>query len=167
MRKFYSQVMQLKDFILDGSMLVVDPSSGGTSLPGYAIVKAGEVKEVGTIDIPKGMQPQERLHELQNCLLKDFSAVDVLVIELLRGNMVKYTLWWACGATVASIKCAKLIEIPIPAWKAVAKVTDWYPDEKTRGMDDLDAMVMAHTILRLAQHLKKYGLDLKGYPRSV
>jgi len=141
-------------------MLAVDPASGGTSMPGYSVWRDGHLDEAGTIDIPKGLPPHLRLHELQTCLLADFPAVDLLGIEMLRGSMVPYSLWWACGATIASIKCAELIEIPIMVWKAVAKQLTVYE----KG-DDADAVVLGMTLIECAKHLEKHGFDRKGFPK--
>jgi hypothetical protein len=132
--------------LLDGSLLVVDPASGASSDIGYSLYTNLIFQESGIIKISTGMDPDARVKQIYPCLSKEFKPVDILAIELLRGSMVPYPLWWAVGAIISAIDYKHLVEVPIPVWKAVAKITEGY--EKS---DVNDAMMMGESLAKLAR----------------
>ena len=50
--------------ILGGTLVAIDPSSGGSSQPGYAVFRAGELVTSGELDIPSRKSIYERLQIL-------------------------------------------------------------------------------------------------------
>ena len=142
---FRRTVRSYADKILTGSLLAIDPASGSSSMPGYALYEAGQLKERGVIDIARGKSAQVRLSELFECMREDFPKVDVLAVEMLRGRMVSPTLHWATGVIVAATDASVVVEVPIPFWKAIAKVTSDYIKS-----DDMDAALIGEVLIRLA-----------------
>lgn len=143
--KFISWVRRHKSKILTGKLLAVDPASGKSSCPGYAVYEKGQLLESGVIDIPQG-DTTERLANLHECMAREFKGIDVLVIEKLRGRMVHTTLTWAAGVTVAAINAPVLVECPISFWKALAVTRKAYVKA-----DDADAELMGDTVIMLAR----------------
>ncbi len=143
---FRRKVERHADLLLTGTLLAIDPASGSSSMPGYAFFKGGVLVECGVIKIEYNNKPQQRLASLAECVRREFSAVDVLVVEELRGNKVHPVLHWATGVIVASVKSSLFLEIPISLWKAWSKTQGDY--EKS---DDQDALMIGQTTLALAR----------------
>lgn len=137
--------------ILSGRLLAIDPSSGGSSMPGYALYEGGVLKERGTIRIAGGKTPQSRLSELYECLQAEFPNVDVLAIEELRGRTVSPTLHGAVWVAAAAVCPTVMIEVPIPFWKVLAKITPGYLKDKDNSADDMDAMLIGEVVIKLAK----------------
>lgn len=131
--------------IRTGTLLAIDPASGSSSMPGYALYTAGILTERGTIKITGKKDAQTRLAELYECLKEDFAKPDILAIEELRGPRVSPVLHWAAGVTIAAVEADITFEVPIQFWKSVAKVTAGY--EKA---DDMDAQMIGEVLIRLA-----------------
>lgn len=126
-------------------MLCVDPALGtGDSNAGYAWVIGGELEEAGEFHYnPKDTADALRLFRRH---VKSFGPVDVLVVEELRGSMVHPHLHWVVGVLVEAVQHDHLIKLPIPLWKAEAKLDPDYV--KT---DEGDARCFATTVLNLAK----------------
>jgi hypothetical protein len=132
--------------LLTGSLLAVDPASGSTSMPGYALFTQGRLVECGVITIEYSDKAQERLASLAECMRRNFPSVDVLVVEELRGPKVHNVLHWATGTIISMVKAGVLIEAPTAWWKAYAKTQPGY--EKA---DDQDALMIGETVLAIAR----------------
>ena len=109
-----SQVQRFADSILRGTVLAIDPASGGTSLPGWAAYRGGQFLKGGTLPISGGVI-QDRLRALYDAL--QVTDPDVLVIERIRGGNAHEYLHWAVGVTIAATKPLILIEMPVSTWK--------------------------------------------------
>lgn len=145
--KFYSTVRRFSPLLLKGSLLSIDPATGASSLPGYALFKAGKLVDSGVIDVDSTLSVQARLHEINNVLRKEFPKPDVLSVEMLRGRMVNNTLHWAVGATISSWPTRVFLEVPIVVWKAVSKTVPSYTKS-----DEADAIIMGEAILTRARN---------------
>jgi hypothetical protein len=132
--------------ILTGTLLAIDPASGKTSMPGYALFYAGQLKEHGTIEIDPSRPPEDRLVELSECLKRDFHGVDVLAVEKLRGAIVQPVLHASVWFTRVAVRAPIVIEVPIHYWKVLAKETQGYAKA-----DDLDALMIGSTLIELAR----------------
>lgn len=119
--------------ILRGSVLVIDPASGGgTSLPGFAVFRAGELEESGVIDVGgPNADLHERLRELGRTLQREFqSTYDVLIVEDVplkrfgvdRSGSLKgqVNLHRSVGAVMASVECRFFIPIHPATWHSYA-----------------------------------------------
>lgn len=149
---FHNFVAEHANEIIAGT-LVVDPSSGSKdSMPGYAVIKRGEICANGVIKLNPKQPVQERLRELHAAvkLLVAEHNVTVLAVERIRGRMAHVYLTWACGTVVAAggQKIQHVVEVPIPVWKRYAREM-W---DYTKG-DAADAKIMAVTLLRGAKYV--------------
>lgn len=128
--------------ILKGSILAIDPASKSL---GYAVTKKGKVVDQGTIQLDARAPINERLKDIVRILQKD-GEYSILAVEMIRGRMAHVYLTWSVGAVIGSAKAPVLIEIPIPAWKALAKIDPDYTKS-----DDADAAKLAETLIALAK----------------
>lgn len=134
--------------IREGTLLAIDPSSGGSSLPGYAIFHAGILVVSGVIEFPKKKQDiYQRLQYLYD-KVNALSPVppDVLAIEQIHKAMAGKELVWAAGTSIAAARSPITIEVPLNIWKAVAKATPTYVKD-----DESDARMIGTCVVMLAQ----------------
>jgi hypothetical protein len=147
---FYMKVRQHANQILTGTVIALDPSSGGTSNPGFSIWVAGELLTSGEITFGKKRLPvYDRLQILHDKVSKlTPNPPDVFALEMIRGQggFSSHYLHWGIGATIAAARTSAVIETPMHAWKAVAKVTPGY----IKG-DAADAECIGHAIILLAR----------------
>jgi len=78
-------ILQHAEILDRGTMLAIDPSSGSqSSLPGYALFKAGKLVDAGVVNLPKGTTAlSNRLFQLRNALFQEFEQPDLLAVELI------------------------------------------------------------------------------------
>ncbi len=126
--------------LLNGTVLAIDPASGGTSLPGWAYWNKGSHVSAGVLAIAPGCI-QERLHSLYQSLAG--RRPDVLLIERIRGKMAHEYLRWACGVIIAATNPLVLIEVPISTWHKNAG-----PDHVKNDMND--AVAIGRTVMTMA-----------------
>lgn len=134
--RFRQALKQHSKAVLNGSMLCVDPASGGSSQPGWAYYLGGELQESGVLQLCSGTI-QDRLVDLSHKLgYSQFKwhAPELLVVEELRGRMVHRYLHWSVGVIVSQLDPEALLEIPVAVWKESAKANPDY--EKS---DEADA----------------------------
>jgi len=150
---FYRSVRKHHKLILSGVVVAIDPSSGGSSAPGFAIFKEGKLSACGELDIPSSRPIQERLR-----ILYDQAGAltptppDVLVIEEIKGAMAHEFLKWSVGVTLAAVRAPLYLGVPINCWKAVAQVTPGY----VKG-NDTDATIIGDTVIILAENERTRG----------
>lgn len=137
--------------ILGGTLLSIDPASGGTSEPGYAVFHRGVCVESGIVPLLKTGQVQHRLKLLYCALSKH--AVDVLIIERIRGAKAHAYLQWSVGVAVAAVCPALLLEMPVPTWKMLAGKLHIKSDET-------DARAIGQALITLAE--RGYGRGDEG-----
>lgn len=127
--------------ILGGLLLAIDPASGGTSYPGFALFHKGQLQSSGRVAIDGG-QVQDRLYQLMTTLLRG-QQPDVLAIERIRGANAHPYLFWSVGVTVAATRPLVVIEVPVSTWKKhVGK-------DHVKG-DEADAVAIGQTLVALA-----------------
>lgn len=143
---FFAKVRKHRDKVLRGRVLYVDPATGASSNPGWALSEAGVLVASGEIAGLHGETP-ERLAQLFWRLHDDprFQDLDMLVVEQLRGSMVAAQLHWSVGAILAALPAEVMCEIPIKVWKAVAKTDPTY----TKG-DEADARAFCAAVVAVA-----------------
>lgn len=130
----------LASVLLNGRVLTVDPASGGSSMPGYAVTIAGQFVENGELRIPKGSLINYRLHELHKALCAVTEAhgpFDMLIIEDIpivfgtRGRGAKgskgnphggaitpgiINLHWSCGVILAAQPWPHVVKVAPQSW---------------------------------------------------
>ena len=139
MTQFDADVRRHTYAIMRGTLLVIDPSSGGSSLPGYACYKAGQLKKSGVVPLDVD-DIQGRLRALYDYLL--LSNPDVLAIERIGGPKAHRHLWWSVGVSIAAANPVALIEVPVSTWKKHAREGGVW----TKG-DEQDALAMGACLL--------------------
>ncbi len=141
--QFKKDIAALADVILGGTFLAIDPASRNL---GTALFEKGKLVNSGTIQLPAKGSISSRLKVLYKTLL-DGRAVDLLVIEKIRGSQSHVYLHWAVGVSVAGVQAPTMIEIPIPMWRAVRPYNYIKSDEG-------DAILMGAAVVALAKESK-------------
>jgi hypothetical protein len=143
---FFAKIRKHRDKVLHGRVLYVDPATGATSNPGWALSVNGVLVESGEIAGLRGETPQ-RLHALWRRLSADprFQNLDMLVVEQLRGSMVAAQLHWSVGVILVALPAEIVCEIPIPVWKSVARADPHY----VKG-DEADSRTFCTAVLLVA-----------------
>lgn len=119
--KYEKDVLKNAKSIVFGRVLAIDPSSGSAgSMPGYALFELGKFSASGTLQINPKRPIQHRLAELYK-RVDALGAIDVLIIERIRGNTAHEYLRWAVGVIVASSGASLVLEIPTTVWKKYAR----------------------------------------------
>lgn len=153
--KTYQRIRPIRNKILKGKMLCIDPSTGSkSSQPGYAWYDNGKLIESGEIIVDITADRNTRLYEIARCIREDFDKPDVLVVEYIppmtyRGranqmnSMSLMALQKAIGAIIGARPVDHLLEIPAASWKA------WKPDNYKKT-DEWDAICLGLCALGLA-----------------
>lgn len=142
--KFYLAARPLKDKVLNGTLIACDPSSGGTSQPGFAIFQAGELLTSGELELPRKKNVFERLQLLHAHVMKlTPDPPDVFAVEEIVKGAAHHYLLWSVGTIVSAARTPDVIQVPIVAWKALANVTPGY----FKG-NAMDAELIGITLIR-------------------
>lgn len=146
--KFYAQIRAASNLLLNGTVLAIDPSSGGSSQPGWALFKAGQLVGQGEIQLPSKRTINDRLQVLYDEVYKlTDTRPDMLILECVsKGTMAHPFLVWSIGTVIAAARAHAMTECPINVWKAVAKAMHEY--EKTNASD---AVLIGQSLILLAQ----------------
>lgn len=137
---------------LNRTVLSIDPASGSTSEPGYALFVEGKLVQSGTIKSPRGRQINQRLQVIADTLREQFPIPDVLIIEHIppsfgpAATVAVAALHKSIGAILASVRCKDYIEVAPASWHAVANRLDF----KYEKSDEKDAIIIGWTVLKLA-----------------
>lgn len=155
----YKDVRQLAPQILGETIISIDPSCGSSSsMPGYAVFRAGELIDSGVLSLSVGADLHIRLQEL-------LAELDILILEheptiLVYENVpaVRFhkgggtssgsqaSLLKAVGVVMAGAHCTYAVGLRPSTWKRL--VTPTY----VKG-DETDAIEMGGIVLRLAKHI--------------
>lgn len=127
--------------IRHGTLLAIDPASGGTSRAGWAAFKDGKLVDSGTLEVEPG-PVQQRLRQLYELLAE--TDPDVLVIERIRGSRAHVFLHWAVGVSIAACCPMTLLEMPVSSWKKHAGPTH-------RKGDREDAVAIGRALLAMVE----------------
>jgi len=139
----------MKGKLLTGRVVAIDPASGSTSMPGWALFQEGALVAKGVVQLNPKLPVQGRLNALFFALSEGIGhpPPDVIIIEEIRGRMAHVFLTWACGVIVSAFSESELLELPIGFWKAV--IPEGY--EKS---DEEDAMHIGLAAIELAKELQ-------------
>jgi hypothetical protein len=166
--EIYRSVRSNLKYIIEGTMLCIDPSLGSmSSQPGYAVYRAGDLIESGTLHInPKG-EKWERLRELHR-LLRNLSKrvnPDILCYENVpvsahggRSQVSHASLLMAVGVTLAAVEADAFIGITPMVWKS--RIRDTYVKS-----DEADAIEFGWITIEIAKLIAQK--DPHGYYNRV
>ena len=149
--KLYQQLKEHHDKITTGRVLAIDPSSGGSSDPGFAYYYAGTLAESGTIQCDGRLPVERRLRHIAESLAGKYQdRVDILVVEKIRGRKAPAQLQWSIGSIITAVAgrgdptytIPPLIELPITTWKRYAKQCTGYE----KG-DEADAIMIGFALI--------------------
>ena len=145
---FYRRIRDLADLLMNGSVLAIDPSSGGTSLPGFAVYEGGELQSSGVITFPK---PKRDIYQRLAFLYDKVHAImplppDILIIEEVHKSISGADLQYAIGVTTAAVRAPVTLQLPINVWKALAKTRPGYAKS-----DTADAELIGEAAILLAK----------------
>lgn len=164
------RIAELRETILTGTLLAVDPSTGSSSsLPGYALYEKGILVESGVIRVDVAAAKNKRLFEIRRTLQEDFEVPDVLVIEHISAiafGALKYNaeafvgLHRGVGAILSAFNLDTVIEVPPSVWKR--KVDEGYTKS-----DESDAVYIGRYVINEALAGRKEETNGKkiGAPR--
>lgn len=147
---FSESVGRYRQLLLNGRVVVMDPSSGSReSMPGYAVAVGGKLAEAGTIRLPLEAELHVRLQALRKCLTTQFDNPDVLVVENLPPfvngfNKSILSLHKSVGVIIASFDCHALVEVAPSMWHK------FEPENGYHKSDVNDAIIMLYVTLREA-----------------
>jgi len=129
-----TRCLELKDPILNGRMIAIDPTSGTldrstgeASVAGWALFEEGQLHSSGVIAIPFAKRKEDRYRSLLTILQTEFDdTYDALAMEDIplarrRGNFnTSQTLIQVCGVYIAGLS-GELVELNSHTWQAVAR----------------------------------------------
>jgi hypothetical protein len=144
--QFRNKIKKHKDKILNGRILAIDPASGSTSHPGWALFERGELIGTGSVQLDSKLPIQGRLNALFKLVSEGIGQPppDVLIMEEIRGSMAHAFLFWACGVIAAACGKSELIEEPVSFWSAVV------PNGYVKS-DETDAVYIGLTAILIAK----------------
>jgi hypothetical protein len=141
-----------KKAALGGSMLCIDPSSGGSSkkgeksVAGFALFEGGTLVESGTIEFPEEKVVFKRLHNVRDEVRQTFTETyNLFVLEDIRGYRAQQSLIQACGVFITSIDFKDFFQPNVQTWKSIAKHWGGYVKS-----DEQDAIYMGYATIAIA-----------------
>lgn len=154
--KEYREIRANLHALLDGVVLSVDPSCGSmSSMPGWAVSRAGELVDSGTILLPVGEELWVRLQALHHGLrklIREFSP-DVMVFEDIAprryggGSAHSHSsLLKAVGVTLSVSGPSAYIGLRPPIWSKAKR------SSYTKG-DRADAIEMLYVAISSAAYI--------------
>lgn len=146
-KKTLNPTRHCKSLILEGTVLVIDPSTGATGDAGWAEFKDSVLMSWGIIQLPKHKNPYYRFKAIAEILLESFDGeYDALVLELLKGRYAKLSLKQSCAVFAACTKWQDIVMITPKMWQAVADRLGGHIKR-----DDIDAVYMGYTAVAFAE----------------
>lgn len=142
-KKAADSIYKVRNKILDGYVLAVDPAS--VSL-GYALYNKGVLVKSGNLQTPAKGSIGDRLASLTKQLATETEQFDitVLAIEFLRTGVGHHFLVWSVGAIVSAIPCDHVVEVHTQSWKKL--VTSSY-----KKSDENDAIAIGAFAVAIAK----------------
>lgn len=115
-RKGGDAIYKVRDKILNGYLLSVDPAS--VSL-GYAVYHKGVLVKSGNLMAPSKAAIGDRLRRLTVQLAEETEEFDisVLAVEFLRTGVGHHFLVWSVGAVVSAVPCDHVVEVHTQSWR--------------------------------------------------
>jgi len=155
--KAYRDIEDNLQGILDGVIISIDPSIGSSSsMPGWAVYRAGQYVTSGTFDIPVHKSIPDRLRMLANHVRRLYNEhpADVLVYEDIpaqrygMGNAVAHaSLLKALGAILSVPGPDGYVGIMPVSWKKGVR------DTYQKG-DESDAVEIGYVVIEFAAQIK-------------
>lgn len=148
---YYKRVRHYQHSLTQGSVVALDPASGGSSMPGYAVFRGGEFVQGGTLELPRKLSIDRRLRALHAKVtrLVDDELPAVFLIELIRGQFAHVHLQWSVGVALAAGAAPTSIEVPIKVWRALAATQPDY----VKG-DAADARLIGESTILIAKEFR-------------
>lgn len=142
-----------KKAVLEGRMLCIDPSSGGSSkrgdksVAGWAEFNAGILVGYGTIEYPDEKEVFKRLKNVKKALEDKFGNdhFDIFVLEDIRGYRAQQSLIQSCGVYIVSLSCSEFFQPNVQTWKSVARLWGGYVKS-----DEQDAIYIGYATVAIA-----------------
>jgi hypothetical protein len=166
--EIYRSVRSNLKYIIEGSILCLDPSMGSmSSQPGYAVYRAGKLVESGKLNIDPRGEKWERLHELHRQLrnLSRRIVPDLCLYENVpvsahggRSQVSHASLLMAVGVTLAAVEADAFIGITPMVWKS--RIRDTYVKS-----DEADAIEFGWITIEIAKLIAQK--DPYGYYNRV
>lgn len=168
--KAYQNIEDNLQGILEGMVISIDPSIGSSSsMPGWAIYRAGQYVSSGIFEIPVHKSLPDRLRTLANHVRKLYNDYppDVLVYEDIpaqrygMGNAVAHaSLLKALGAILSVPGPDGYVGIMPVSWKKLVR------DTYEKG-DEADAVEIGHVVIECAGQIRYNKENGKGGKRHV
>lgn len=153
----YEQASKCTQFLLGGVVIAVDPSIGSTSsMPGYAVYRAGQLVESGILSVHPGNSVPHRLNQVSVKLRQLYNEYipDVLVYEDIPaqrhgGSAVSHaSLLKAVGAVLSVAGPEYYVGIFPVTWKRL--VSPGYVKS-----DEQDAIELGRIVIELAKRIEE------------
>jgi hypothetical protein len=167
--KAYADIEANVKALLEGVVISIDPSIGSSSsMPGWAIYRAGKYIASGTFPIPPHKSIPERLRTLANHVRKLYNEFppDVLVYEDIpsqrygMGNaMAHASLLKALGAILSVPGPEGYVGIMPVSWKKMVR------DTYQKG-DEADAVEIGYVAIESAAQILYAGAEKKGRKKN-
>lgn len=155
--KLYKDVSKCYDMALDGTLLAVDPSTGsGSSMPGYAVYRKGQLVESGIIQVNPYDKRNQKLFSIANSFRNEFAEPDVLAIENVPpvqfkgGKMSPWSvaaIQRSIGAIISVFNCG-YIEVAPKAWQR-------FKPEGYEKTDEWDAIAIGNCVIKTAEFIRE------------
>jgi len=168
--KAYQNIEDNLQGILEGMVISIDPSIGSSSsMPGWAIYRAGQYVSSGIFEIPVHKSLPDRLRTLANHVRKLYNDYppDVLVYEDIpaqrygMGNAVAHaSLLKALGAILSVPGPDGYVGIMPVSWKKLVR------DTYEKG-DEADAVEIGYVVIECAGQIRYNKENGKGGKRHV
>lgn len=156
--QIYADIRNHLKHILDGTILVVDPSIGSmSSQPGWAIYQAGVLIASGTLEIDPRGEKWTRLHELHRLLRNKSLEIepDLCIFEQVpvtghggRSQVSHASLLYAVGVTMAAVQADAFLGITPIVWKSRTR------PEYVKS-DEGDAIAMGYVVIDIAREIAR------------
>lgn len=156
--KTYLKILTLKDIILTGKILSVDPSTGSaSSQPGFAWFDKGQLIESGELPVDPRDERHIRLAEISRTIREDFEQPDLLIVEYIppvrygskgMNNISLMALQKAIGAIMGARPIPYMLEIPAVTWKN-------YKPKDYKKSDEHDSVAMGICAITVARDILK------------
>lgn len=142
-RKQAEAIYKLRDKILNGHMVAIDP---GSNSMGYALFVSGRLHYAGSIAGKGsiGNRLKSMMNQLDGCLKELGAHHMVTVVELVRSQTGHHYLTWAAGAAVAALGSEHTLEVSTNLWKKLI-------GPKYKKTDENDAIAIGELVLAIAK----------------
>lgn len=127
-KKVTTEAQRQTEELLKGVLIALDPATGESSNPGYAVFWGGEFQEKGIINLDKKQPIARRMARLLYVLQTRFPVPDCVLIEKIPNSLYipgkgatqpkgwQY-LHWCCGVMASAYDTADVLEVPPQSWK--------------------------------------------------